>query len=493
MSAANTIPQLSAATLPELDPDIDVPRYDRAQLQVGIVHFGVGGFHRAHQATYLHRLMQRGEALDYGICGVGLLPGDARMRDVLHAQDGLFTVVEQAADGARTIRVVGSIVRYLFAPDDPAAVLDTLTDPAVRIVSMTVTEGGYCRDPHGEFDPDHPDVRADLAGTDAPRTPFGLVVDALARRREQGAAAFTVLSCDNVPNNGRIARDTVCGFAALRDSRLADWIRESVSFPDSMVDRITPATADSDFDDVAERLGARDEWPVLCEAFTQWVVEDDFPTGRPSLEHVGVQLVDDAEPYETLKLRLLNGGHQALGYLGALAGHRYVDDAAGDPQLSAFFTAYTDEVIPTLPAVEGIDVPAYREKLLERFGNPAVRDSLERICSYSSDRIPTFVLPALRDNLEAGSDVRAAALLVAGWARYCEGAADDGTPLELVDSRADQLREAAGRRTEDPFAFLRDRSLFGDLVDDPRFTDPYAAALDSLVTRGAAATCCDYA
>ncbi|WP_375496826.1 mannitol dehydrogenase family protein [uncultured Jatrophihabitans sp.] len=492
MTASNTVPQLSAASLPELAPDIDAPCYDRTKVQVGIVHFGVGGFHRAHQATYLHRLMQRGQALDYGICGVGLLAGDARMRDVLHSQDGLYTVIEQAADGTRTARVVGSIVRYLFAPDDPAAVLDALTDPAVRIVSMTVTEGGYCRDPHGDFDPDHPDVRADLAGTDAPHTPFGLVVDALARRRAQGTAAFTVLSCDNVPNNGRIARDTVCGFAALRDNDLADWIRESVSFPASMVDRITPATADSDLDEVADRLGARDEWPVLCESFTQWVVEDEFPTGRPPLQDVGVQLVDDSEPYETLKLRLLNGGHQALGYLGALAGHRYVDDAAGDPQLSSFFTAYTDEVIPTLPAVEGIDVPAYRDELLERFGNPAVRDTLERICSYSSDRIPTFVLPALRDNLAAGRDVRAAALLLAAWARYCEGAADDGTPLELVDPRADQLRETADRRTKDPLAFLRDRSLFGDLVDDARFTDHYATALDLLVTRGATATCGDY-
>ncbi len=481
--------RLGAAALERLPEDVGRPTYDRDAVRVGVVHLGVGGFHRGHQARYLDRLMEAGAALDFGICGVGVLPEDRGMRDVLADQDCLYSVLERAPDGTASLRVVGSIVRYLWGPDDPEAVLAVLTEPATRIVSLTITEGGYCLDPvTGRFDPEHPSVRHDLAGDGPPVTAFAYLVEALARRRRLGHEPFTVMSCDNLPSNGRVTRDSVAGSAALRDPDLATWIRSTVHFPSSMVDRITKATTDAERDEVEGRLGVRDAWPVVCEEFTQWVLEDDFPAGRPPLDEVGVQLVGSAEPYEVLKLRLLNGGHQALGYLGYLAGHRFVHEAAADPALSAFFRRYAEEVRPTLPAVPGIDVTAYRDQLVERFANAALGDSLDRICAYSSDRIPKFVLPAAHDNLAAGRDVRCAAAVVAGWARWCEGTDEDGAPIDLVDPAAEVLRESARAQREEPLAFLTHRELFGDLVDRPAFTEPYLEALQHLHADGALKT-----
>jgi mannitol 2-dehydrogenase len=296
------------------------------------------------------------------------------------------------------------------------------------------------------------------------------------------------MSCDNVPGNGWVTRDSVAGFAALRDPGLARWIRATVSFPNSMVDRITKVTVDRDRDDVERRLGIRDEWPVVCESFTQWVLEDRFPAGRPPLDDAGVQLVALAEPYEVLKLRLLNGGHQALGFLGYLAGHRYVHESASDPLLAEFYRAYSEEVRPTLPRVDGVDVTAYRDELSERFANAALDDSLARICAYGSDRIPKFVLPAVHDNLAAGRDVRLAAAVVAGWARYCEGQDEQSDAIDLVDPLADELRRRARAQDEQPLSFLAYRPLFGGLVDEPAFTDPYLATLDSLHSPGTRAT-----
>jgi mannitol-1-phosphate/altronate dehydrogenase len=363
-----------------------VPPYDRSALTVGIVHLGVGGFHRAHEAMYLDGLMRRGEALDWAVCGVGVLPGDARMRDALTAQDGLYTLVEKAPDGTWAARVVGSIVEYLLAPDDPERVVERMADPAVRIVSLTVTEGGYNVDPvTGEFVSDAPDVVHDVEEPKAPRTSFGLVVEALARRRDRGVPPFTVMSCDNIPGNGQVARRSFAAFAALRDPELADWVRTAVSFPDSMVDRITPATTDADRAEVQQRYGITDRWPVVCEPFTQWVLQDAFGDGRPPWEDAGVQLVDDVEPYELMKLRLLNASHQGLCYFGHLAGYRLVHEVAQDPLFADFLLAYMqDEGSPTLPPVPGVDLdglpPRAGGPLLERPGaghrRPAVRGEL---------------------------------------------------------------------------------------------------------------------
>ena len=481
---------LRTASLPELTGALEVPAYDRSRLTVGIVHLGVGGFHRAHEAMYLDRLMSQGTALDWAVCGVGVLPSDARMRDALVAQDGLYTLVQKAPDGAWEARVVGSILEYLLAPDDPERVVERMADPAVRIVSLTVTEGGYNLDPvDGRFVEDDPDVRADLQAGAVLKTSFGLVTEALVRRRARGIAPFTVMSCDNIQGNGDAARRSFAAFAGLRDPQLGAWVQHEVAFPNSMVDRITPVTTDEDRAAVAQRYGVQDRWPVVCEPFTQWVLEDASSDGRPPWEDAGVQVVEDVEPYELMKLRLLNASHQALCYFGYLAGYRLVHEVAQDPLFASFLLAYmVEEATPTLAPVPGIDLAAYREQLIARFSNAHVRDTVARLCAESSDRIPKWLLPVVRTNLAEAGSVRLSAAVVASWARYAEGLDEDGRPIEVVDRLREPLQAAARRSSEDPLAFLRDRAVFGDLVDEPRFTEPYLWALDRLHRVGARAT-----
>ncbi|MFD1538404.1 mannitol dehydrogenase family protein [Nonomuraea guangzhouensis] len=481
---------LTQETLTSLSDQVAVPSYDRSLLTAGIVHFGVGGFHRAHQAMYLDRLMNEGEAFDWAVCGVGVLPGDARMRDVLTAQDGLYTLVLKHPDGTREARVIGSIIDYLFAPDDPEAVIEKMAEPAVRIVSLTVTEGGYNFHPvTGEFDERAPAILADLAPGARPATVFGLVTEALRRRRDRGVPPFTVMSCDNIQGNGDVARRTFTAFARLADPELAAWMEREVAFPNSMVDRITPATTDEDREAVARRFGVRDEWPVICEPFTQWVLEEHFPGGRPPFEEVGVQVVADVEPYELMKLRLLNAGHQALAYFGYLSGYRYVHEAAADPAIAAFLLAYMDvEATPTLRPVPGVDLDLYKRTLIERFSNPEVRDTVARLCAESSDRIPKWLLPVVREQLARGGEVGRATAVVASWARYAEGVDESGAPIAIVDRLKDRLTAIAGTQRREPTAFIANRELFGDLVDDQRFVEPYLKALESLHTKGARAT-----
>ena len=481
---------LRPESLPSLATVLPVPGYDRSQVVAGIVHVGVGGFHRAHQAMYLDRLMNEGKALDWGICGVGALPGDRRMQEALEAQDGLYTLVVKHPDGSLEGRVIGSIVRYLLAPDDPDAVVEAMAAPTTRIVSLTVTEGGYGVHPvTGEFDAAGVDVQADLVPGAPLRTTFGLVTEALVRRRDRGLAPFTVMSCDNIPGNGEVARRAFSAFARLRDPALGDWVAAEVAFPNAMVDRITPVTSDADRALVAERFGIDDAWPVVCEPFTQWALEDHFGSGRPPLEDVGVQLVADVEPYELMKLRLLNAGHQALCYLGYLAGYRYAHEVCQDPLFVRFLLGYMDrEATPTLAPVPGVDLAGYKHTLIERFANPHIRDTLARLCAESSDRIPKWLVPVVRDQLAAGAEIERAALVVAAWARYAEGVDEQGEPIDVVDPLRDQVMAAAQRERAEPTAFLAQRDLFGDLVEDRRFVEAYLRARRSLRTVGARAT-----
>jgi mannitol 2-dehydrogenase len=484
----DVVTPLTTGALTSLDEQVATPSYDRSRIRPGIVHLGVGGFHRSHQAMYLDRLMSQGQALDWGICGVGVLATDRTMADVMAEQDCLFTLVVRHPDGSAEARVIGSIVDYLFAPDDPEAVVVRMADPATRIVSLTVTEGGYNASAvTGEFDGSHPGVVNDLQPGAALRTSFGLVVEALVRRRDRGIAPFTVVSCDNIPHNGDLARSSYAAFAELRDPALGEWVRREVPFPNSMVDRITPATTDADRAEVAERFGVEDRWPVVCEPWTQWVMEERFSCGRPPLEDAGVQLVDDVVPYELMKLRLLNAGHQVLAQPGRLAGLGYVHEACGDPLFRRLLRGYLDEeATPTLAPVPGIDLDAYKAELVGRFSSPAIADTLDRICAEASDRIPQFLLPVLRANLAAGGEIRRSVAVLAAWARSAEGADDAGRPIVLTDSRAEAL--AARARSGDPLAFVSDRDLFGDLVDDDRFTAAYLETLDSLRTHGVRAT-----
>jgi mannitol 2-dehydrogenase len=459
-------------------------------VRTGIVHVGVGAFHRSHQAMYVDRLLEQGQAEEWGICGVGVLPSDRRMSEVMAAQDGLYTLVVKHADGTFDARVVGSIIEYLLAPDDPDAVVEKMADEQTRIVSLTVTEGGYNFSPvTGAFDVTTPDVVHDLQPGAPPRTAFGLVIEALRRRRDRGIPPFTVVSCDNIQHNGDVARRSFTAFADLKDPDLGAWVSREVCFPNSMVDRITPATTDEDRAEVQERFGVDDGWPVVCEPFTQWVLEDRFGLGRPPLENAGVQIVDDVEPYELMKLRLLNASHQALAYLGRLAGYRLVHDAAQDQLFRRFLLDYmTEEATPTLRPVPGIDLDDYRQELIARFSNPAILDTLARLAFDGSERLPKWLLPVVHENLATGGDVRRSAAVVAAWARYAEGVDEQGEPIEVVDRRRDALIARARLQREDPLAFLADRDLFGDLIDDERFTAPYLASLASLHAHGARAT-----
>jgi mannitol 2-dehydrogenase len=305
------VTQLKTTTLGALGNEVGGPQYDRTAVRAGIVHFGVGGFHRAHEAMYVDKLMRQGKALDWGICGVGVMPFDLKMRDAMVSQDCLYTLVEKDASGGWQPKIIGSIVEYLYAPDNPDAVIEKMADPATRVVSLTVTEGGYNFHPvTGKFDESNPAVQADLEPGAKPTTTFGLITEALVRRRERGIEPFTIMSCDNIQGNGHMAQEVFSAFARLRDPELGDWVESNVRFPNSMVDRITPVTTDEDRAQISERFGVEDAWPVVCEPFTQWALEDNFSLGRPTFEDVGVQVVYDVEPYELMKHRLLNASHQ---------------------------------------------------------------------------------------------------------------------------------------------------------------------------------------
>ena len=478
---------LNEQNLAQLDGAVSLPRYDRRQVSTGIVHLSVGNFHRAHQAMYIDTLMNDGKAMDWGICGIGLQPSNAAMRDVMAAQDGLYTLVLRHGDGSWDARVIGSITEYIFAPDEPEAAIEKMAAPTTRIVSLTVTEGGYNLDAvTGEFIAADEAVQADLRPGAIPQTMFGLVTEALARRRDRGIPAFSIVCCDNVQGNGHVSQHAFTAFARLRDPGLADWITSRVRFPNGMVDRITPQTTDADRTELTRRFGIEDQWPVLSEPFVQWVLEDDFSDGRPPLEDAGVQIVPDVEPYELMKLRLLNASHQALCYPGTLVGYTFVHEVTSDPLFAQFLLDYmTGEAIGTLRPVPGVDLRQYAHQLIERFSNPEVRDTVARLCNNASDLIPKFLLPVIRHQLAAGQPFTRSAAVVASWARYCEGTNETGAPHVMDDDLAPQLAAAAARQRSHPTAFLTgNRGVFGELADDSQFTRVYTAILASLFERG---------
>ncbi len=474
--------QLGKRTIGALPPAVSVPRYLGDNLTMGIVHFGVGNFHRSHQAMYIDRLLNLGLAHEWAICGVGLLERDVEMRDVLAGQDGLYTLTLRQPDGSNDFAVIGSIRAFIYAPDEPAALLERLVSPETRIVSLTVTEGGYVFDPTtGRLPEKDPLVVQEVGnGLSSPRTAFGWIVAALRERRVRGIEPFTVLSCDNMPNNGLVARQSVEGVARLVDPELADWIASSVGFPSTMVDRITPVTTQADIDRVETELGVHDAWPVASEPFVQWVIEDAFPGGRPPLEAVGATLVSDIEPYEAIKLRLLNGSHQALAYIGQLMGYEYVHEAAGDPLVAAFVRSYLDqEAVPTLHVPAGFDIAAYVDEVFVRFGNPHVQDLLARLSVDASNRIPKFLIPVLIDRVDAGSPSPIGASILATWRAWCRAAG--AGQFSMTDESADQLIGAAVRA---PNEFLKGVPTLRHFLNSADFVDAFTHAAEVLEQEG---------
>ncbi|WP_062210380.1 mannitol dehydrogenase family protein [Demequina oxidasica] len=462
---------LSESTLSRLAPHVKVPDYNRADVRVGIVHIGVGAFHRSHEALYVDMLLA--DDPQWGICGVGVRGADAPTRDALVPQGGLYTLTTVDPQGGEEVRAVGSIVRYLHAPDDTEAVLKQMSDPAVRIVSLTITEGGYgIDDATGEFTPVDDATRADMAGAEVPTSAFGLIAEALRRRRRSGHAPFTVLSCDNVQHNGRVARTALLAVAEAMDPELAMWIAENVAFPSSMVDRITPGTTDDVRRAVALDTGVEDRWPVRAESFLQWVLEDDFPAGRPEWESAGAQLVKDVQPYELMKLRLLNASHQVMSYPALLAGLTWVDDACHDEQIVALVEGWMREARNTLEPVPGVDLDEYCTDLIARFGSAAVRDTLARQVVSSSDRIPKFIVPVLIDGIDRPPN-RYGLFALASWGVWIADAlVTEGayvTDARLPELLAAARREEAGAES----AMLDIEAIFGQLGRVPEVREEY--------------------
>jgi fructuronate reductase len=481
--------RLSPAALASLPHHVARPAYDRSDVTPGIVHLGIGAFHRAHQAVYVDDLLNRDPSW-------GIFAASLRSPDTAHAlnpQDGLYTVAVRA-DDRTDLRIVGSVLKVATLPADRELLLDMMTEPAVRIVTLTVTEKGYCHDPAtGELDERHPGIVADLAAPETPSTAPGLIVEALARRRVAGIAPFTVLSCDNLPSNGRTVRRIVSRYATLRDPDLGAYVAAEVAFPCSMVDRIVPATTDADRAAVASALGVDDAWPVMTEPFTQWVVEDQFPAGRPRFEDAGVQMVEDVEPYELMKLRMLNGSHSTLAYLGYLAGYETVADVMADPAFRRLVhDLMTEEVIPTL-AVPGADLPAYRDALLARFMNRGLRHRTWQIAMDGSQKLPQRLLGTIRDRLARGLPIDRLALGVAGWMAYVRGVDETGAAIDVRDPLVGRLREIADKAGKDAAELVEGLvavgEIFGtDLPRDRRFTAIVTEALASLLDAGAART-----
>ncbi|MEP9376451.1 mannitol dehydrogenase family protein [Aquabacter sp. CN5-332] len=483
--------RLSAATLERLPADVRRPAYDIAAAKVGIVHLGVGAFHRVHQAVYVDALMARGH-MDWAICGASLRSPDTS--DALDPQDGLYTLCVRSGAGD-DLRVIGSLRRLLVAPRDPRALLGAMVDPAVRIVTLTVTEKGYCHDPaSGELDESHPDIVADLASPGTPRSVPGFLAEALRLRREAGIAPFTVLCCDNLPSNGVTVEKVTRRFAELRDPALGRFIASEVAFPSTMVDRIAPSTTDADRATVSARLGMEDAWPVMAEPFSQWVIEDKFPSGRPPFEEAGAEMVADVAPFEHMKLRLLNGSHSTLAYLGYLAGYETIADTMGAAPFARLVERLQDdEVTSTVHVPPGTDIGAYKRALRDRFSNPALRHRTWQIAMDGTQKLPQRLLAPARERLAAGAPIDFIALGVAGWMRYVTGTDEKAAPIDVRDPLAARLRALADEAGRDAHrladALLGVREVFGDdLPREERFTEPVKRNLDLLLREGAATT-----
>lgn len=478
--------KLNQKNLLAIANQISTPCYNRSELKTGIVHVGIGGFHRSHQALYTDQLLHDESITNWGICGVALLEFDQKIYNTLKAQDGLYTLIVKELDGTLTKRVIGSIVDYLFAPENPLAVIEKMANPDIKIITLTITEGGYnYNEATGEFDDNNPSIQYDIQNPKSPKTIFGYLTQALKLRRDRNIKGCTIQSCDNIQGNGHITKKMLLSYVKLAEPDLITWIASNVSFPNSMVDRITPATIPSDILELQESSGIEDQWPVVCEPFKQWVIEDDFIAGRPQWEKVGAQFVKDVEPYERMKLSLLNAGHSVLGILGALMGYETIDEAVNNPSINTFLRHFMDnEVTPVLGNLEGVDLKSYKYSLVERFGNIYIKDQIDRICSESSAKIPIFILPTVNKQLELHGSVEYAAFVIAAWAIYSLGRDENRNSLNIKDAMVDVLHKKAIEAKDKPELFLDIESVFGNIKESELFVESYTNAYQNILKHG---------
>ncbi|MES0827407.1 mannitol dehydrogenase family protein [Ruegeria sp. SCP11] len=470
--------------LGNLAKTVGIPKYQSKDLSPGIIHIGLGNFHRAHQAWYIHQLMQRGLAHDWAIIGAGVREYDARIRNRLIEQDCLTTLIELDPSGI-SAEVIGPMVDYLPIEANNAPLIRKMADPAIRIVSLTVTEGGYFLDANtGLFDPTHEDIRHDVENPAQPRTVFGAIVAALGQRRSQGLPPFTALSCDNLQGNGTILRNCVVSLARLSDPHLADWIERNGAFPNSMVDCIVPATTDQVIEQ-CRALGIEDRAPVSHENFRQWVIEDDFCAGRPALEKVGVTLTHDVRSYETMKLRILNGGHQLLANVGEILSVPTISSCMKHPDIFKFFAkVQAEEILPHVSSVPGTTPTEYLGLVEQRFSNTSIHDTTRRVAFDGSSRHPGFLLPSLRDALEADASIQGLALAEAFWCRMCAGHREDGSNIAENDPLWVELNTAALTAQDDPMAWIGQSKIYGDLGQNPQFSEAFSKWLTTIWQQG---------
>ncbi|MDP6463846.1 MAG: mannitol dehydrogenase family protein [SAR324 cluster bacterium] len=484
---------LSRDTLKHFNNSIDKPLYKIDDLKPGIIHIGTGNFHRAHQGLYMNDLFNLGEDRDWAIIGSGVMPHDAMMREALQKQDYLSTIVELEPN-ANQARISGSMIDFLPVDENNTSLVKALQDPSVRIVSLTITEGGYFMAPAtGEFNPEHPQMVADSKNLESSTSVFGALVQALKQRRQAGIPPFTVMSCDNLPGNGKVSKDAVVGLAELNDSELARWIEKEVAFPNGMVDRIATVTSDQQRQKLLEDFGIQDQWPVFCEPYRQWVLEDSFSMGRPSFEKVGVTFTENITAFELMKLRILNGGHAAIAYPGALLDIHFVHDAMTHELIQAYLAKLElEEIIPIVPPVPGIELPKYFVQIQERFSNPQIGDTIPRLCQEGSDRQPKFILPSIKDRLSKGLEIKGLALESAMWCRYCFGESETGKAINIDDLHSKRIQNKAQEARNHPETFLRMEDIFGDLGKNRVFKEEFASSLNSLWANGVEKTLKSY-
>ena len=485
--------KLNRSNLNEIEKKgVTIPSFCSEDLKVGIIHFGVGNFHRSHQAVYLNSLFNQGFDLDWAIAGAGVRADDEHKRQMFKSQDYLFSVIEQSAN-KNSVEIVGSIIDYVTI-DTKDKLIEKLCDESIRIISLTITEGGYFIDSStGLFDEKDPDILYDSKNPQDPKTVFGLILTALKRRKESGIPAFTIMSCDNIPHNGKVTRNTLSGLASLSDKEFSSWITKNVAFPNGMVDRITPATTQREIDFLKDTENIDDQIPVFCEDFTQWVLEDNFPTGRPALEKVGVEFVEDVSPYENMKIRILNGGHAIIAYLSGLMDINLAYEAMANPLVLKFFKKIQEnEILPILPPVPNTDLHEYYLKIQDRFSNPKIEDSIRRLCLDGSNRQPKFIIPTIADCITKGVDFKGLALESALWCRYCYGTTQNNKVIENNDPNWDKLQAVAKEAKQRPLAWLEMKNIYGETSNNSKFQEYFTNYLHDIWSKGVEAVVEEY-
>ena len=484
---------LNNQSLSSIDPSILKPNYDRSQLTRGILHIGLGNFHRAHLSWYLHRLMQKGDALDWAIVGAGIQEYDIQMKEKLQSQDFLTTLIELNPEGNPAYEIVGGMIDYVPIEAGNRPLVEAMADPQIRIVSLTVTEGGYFIDPTiGKINLDHPDLQFDIKNPSTPKTVFGAIVSALDLRRKNGVGPFTGLSCDNLVQNGDKLKQAILGIASHRDADLAAWIEDNCTFPNSMVDCIVPRTGEAELA-IVQGLGIGDQVPVSHEDFRQWVIEDKFCAGRPSWEHAGAQFSDDVHGYEAQKIRILNGGHQVIANAAELLNIELVRDAMRNDLVTGLLKKVEhEEIIPHVSMVPGLTPQEYYELIAKRFANPSILDTIRRVAFDGSSRHSGFITPSIRANIKTNGSVQGLALVEALWARMCEGTREDGSSIEPNDPFWEDLNQTAKRARHNPIEWLQQKHIYGEIGDHKTFRESFINWLTFIWSDGVEAAITKY-